>query len=244
LNLPVAPEELERRLREIGRERSHHRHPFHRLLQEGRLGRGQVQAWALNRFYYQSLIPLKDAAILSRARDVEFRRAWRQRLVDQDGDTEGEGAIARWLLLTESLGLDRELVVSCQGVLPAVRFAAEANLRFVRERSLLEAVASSLTELFAPGALAERVAGMLAHYDFVRQEALAYFQARMEQAPRESAFALGFVKREARTPEQQEAVMGALIFKCDTLWAQLDALFHAYVQPGQIPAGAFVPEDR
>jgi coenzyme PQQ biosynthesis protein C len=237
----LSPAELEERLRAIGAERYHNRHPFHALLHGGKLAKGQVQAWALNRFYYQSRIPLKDAGLIARAEDPELRRIWRQRLVDHDGGAAGEGGIARWLVLTDALGLDRDYVASARGVLPATRFAVDAYVRYVRERSLLEAVASSLTELFAPKIIGDRVAGMLAHYDFVDGKALAYFNARLAQAPRDADFALGYVKREARTPEQQQAVLAALAFKCDVLWAQLDALHHAYVAPGHVPPGAFVP---
>ncbi|HEX6979043.1 MAG TPA: pyrroloquinoline-quinone synthase PqqC [Alphaproteobacteria bacterium] len=240
----MTPEELECRLRRIGAERYHDRHPFHKLLHGGRLNRGQIQAWALNRYYYQSRIPLKDAALIARAEDPALRRVWRQRLVDHDGDAPGAGGIARWLALTDDLGLDRDYVVSTRGVLPATRFAVDAYVRFVRERSLIEAVASSLTEMFAPAIISERVAGMLANYDFISEKTLAYFGARLTQAPRDADFALEYVKREARTPEQQQAVLAALEFKCDVLWAQLDALHHAYVEPGNIPPGAFVPDGR
>ncbi|HEY9346637.1 MAG TPA: pyrroloquinoline-quinone synthase PqqC [Inquilinus sp.] len=240
----MTPDQLEAALRAIGRERYHDRHPFHALLHGGKLERGQVQAWALNRYYYQSRIPLKDSALMSRAEDPELRRAWRQRVVDHDGEQEGEGGIARWLHLTDALGLDRAAVIDGRGILPATRFAVDAYLRFVRDRTLLEAVASSLTELFAPGIIGNRVAGMLANYDFVSREALAYFDKRLSQAPRDADFALDYVKREARRPDQQQDVMNALLFKCDVLWAQLDALHHAYVEPGNIPPGAFAPEGR
>jgi len=129
------------------------------------------------------------------------------------------------------------------GALPATRFAVEAYVRFVAERSLLEAVASSLTEMFSPTIISERVAGMLAGYDFISRETLAYFNARLAQAPRDADFALDYVKREARTPEQQQAVLAALEFKCGVLWAQLDALYHAYVDPGHPPPGAFRPSE-
>lgn len=237
----LPPAELERRLRQIGAERYHDRHPFHALLHAGRLDRGQVQAWALNRYYYQSRIPLKDAGLIARAEDPALRREWRRRLEDHDGDAAGGGGIARWLALTDGLGLDRDYVVSAQGVLPATKFAVDAYVRFVREASLLEAVASSLTELFAPAIIAHRVAGMLANYDFVDAKTLSYFEARLTQAPRDSDFALDYVKREATTPERQQAVLAALSFKCDVLWAQLDALYHAYVAPKHVPPGAFVP---
>ena len=238
----MGPEELEAALRAIGAARYHNLHPFHALLHGGKLNRGQVQAWALNRYYYQSIIPLKDAAVLSRMTDRDTRRAWRQRIIDHDGDDSYDGGIERWLRLTDSLGFDREYVISGEGLLPGTRFAVEAYLHFVRERSLLEAVASSLTELFAPTIIAERVAGMLASYDFVGREALSYFDKRLTQAPRDANFAIDYVKREARLPHQQQAVLKALEFKCDVLWAQLDALYYAYVAPGHVPPGAFRPE--
>ncbi|HEY6336512.1 MAG TPA: pyrroloquinoline-quinone synthase PqqC [Alphaproteobacteria bacterium] len=239
MRTPLDPHALESALREIGAKRYHDKHPFHRLLHGGKLNRRQVQAWALNRYYYQSRIPLKDAGLIARAEDPDLRREWRRRLADHDGEQAGEGGIARWLALTEGLGLERAYVTSTAGVLPATKFAVDAYVRFVRERSLLEAVASSLTELFSPKIISERVSGMLASYDFVTRDTLNYFNARLTQAPRDSDFALDFVKCEARTPEQQEAVLAALIFKCDVLWAQLDALYHAYVQPGHVPPGAF-----
>ncbi|PHK96036.1 pyrroloquinoline quinone biosynthesis protein C [Pseudoroseomonas rhizosphaerae] len=237
----LTPDELEAALRRVGAERYHNLHPFHRMLHGGALNRGQVQAWALNRYYYQSRIPLKDAAFLSRAEDPALRREWRRRLEDHDGHAEGEGGIARWLALTDGLGLPRAEVEAGRGILPATRFAVDAYVRYVRDKSLLEAVASSLTELFSPTIISERVSGMLRHYDFISEDTLRYFGHRLEQAPRDSDFALDFVKREARTPEQQEQVLEALRFKCDVLWAQLDALHHAYVSPGLIPPGGFRP---
>lgn len=239
----LTPDGLETALRAIGMARYHDRHPFHALLHGGELTRGQVQAWALNRYYYQSRIPLKDAALMSRIEDSALRRNWRQRIVDHDGDFDGDGGIARWLRLTDALGLDRASVMAGQGILPATRFAVDAYVRFVRERTLLEAIASSLTELFAPAIIGSRVAGMLANYDFISRDALAYFDKRPPQARRDADFALDFVKREARRPDQQHDVLAALTFKCDVLWAQLDALHHAYVAPGNIPPDAFVPRE-
>ncbi len=235
----LTPAELEAALRRIGAERYHNLHPFHRMLHGGKLTKGQVQAWALNRYCYQSAIPRKDAALIARATDPELRRLWRQRLVDHDGEAPGQGGIARWLALTDGLGLDRDYVVSTRGALPATKFAVEAYVRFVSERTLLEAVASSLTELFSPAIISERVAGMLENYSFISRETLAYFNARMTQAPRDADFALEYVKREARRRDQQEAVLAALEFKCSVLWAQLDALYHAYVAPAHVPPGAF-----
>lgn len=237
----LSPEELERRLREVGERRYHDKHPFHARLHSGQCSKGEVQAWALNRFVYQAHIPVKDAFLIARSSDPALRRAWRQRLVDHDGREEGEGGIERWLRLCVSLGLGRADVEAHRGVLPATRFAVEAYVNFVRERPLLEAVASSLTELFSPQIIRDRVEGMLAHYEFVSRESLSYFTARPEQARRDVETALAYVRTHARTPAEQQAVIAALEFKCDVLWAMLDALHHAYVEPGHIPPGAFVP---
>ena len=237
----MSADELERRLRAIGAERYHDRHPFHKLLHGGRLDKGQVQAWVLNRYYYQSRIPMKDAALISRVEDPALRREWRGRIADHDGSGPGDGGIERWLVLAEGVGLDRAYVMSTAGVLAATRFAVDAYVRFVRERPLVEAVASSLTELFAPAIHRERIAGLLEHYDFANEKTMAYFNRRLEEAPKDVKFGLDYVRREARTPEQQQGVIEALLFKTDVLWAQLDALYAAYVEPGHIPPGAFVP---
>ena len=240
----LSPVSLEEKLREIGAERYHDRHPFHHLMRDGRLTRGQLQAWALNRYYYQARIPAKDAHIVARLPTPALRREWRRRLIDHDGDDDRTGGIARWLRLAEGLGLDRDYVVSTAGLLPATRFAVDAYVNFVRDRSLLEAVASCLTEMFSPQIIAERVEGMLRNYDFVTRDTLAYFTPRLTQAPTDVAFALDYVKQHADTPEKQLLVLDTLRFKCDVLWAQLDALYMAYVEPGMIPPGAFVPSDH
>jgi pyrroloquinoline-quinone synthase len=238
----LSAEALEAALRAVGAERYHNRHPFHQLLHAGKLNRGQVQAWALNRYYYQRQIPIKDASLIARLPTAELRRAWRARLVDHDGDGTAPGGIERWLKLAEGVGLDRAYVESTVGILPTTRFAVDAYVHFVRDRSLLEAVASSLTELFSPGIIAERVEGMLKGYPFITMDTLAYFRPRLTQAPRDADFALAYVKAEAKTHDQQEAVLAALRFKCDVLWSQLDGLYLAYVEPRLVPPGAFVPE--
>ncbi|MBM9595941.1 pyrroloquinoline-quinone synthase PqqC [Rhodobacteraceae bacterium MCCB 386] len=235
-------EDLERRLFEIGATRYHNLHPFHAMLHGGKLNRGQVQAWALNRYYYQSSIPLKDAIVVSRFRDRAIRVEWRHRIEDHDGSEGSEGGIERWLQLTDGLGLDRAYVESTAGLLPATRFAVDAYLNFVGTKTPLEAIASSLTELFAPTLHEERIAGMLEHYDFIDPSIMTYFQRRLEQAPRDANFALDYVKSHARTPEERQAVCDALTFKTNVLWVQLDALYHAYVS-GFPPPGAFVPEE-
>jgi pyrroloquinoline-quinone synthase len=237
----LSPEELEAELRAIGAERYHDKHPFHKLLHGGKLNKGQVQAWALNRYCYQSAVPRKDAALMSRCYDRELRQDWIHRISDHDGAKGEEGGIDRWLALTDGLGLDRDYVMSMTGALPATRFAVEAYVHFVREKTLIEAVASSLTELFAPKIHEERISGMLENYDFITDDVMQYFRRRLTQAPNDAAFALDYVKKHARTPETQAGVLDALRFKTNVLWAQLDALYLAYVDPGMIPPGAFDP---
>lgn len=239
-----ALEEFERHLRGIGAERYHDKHPFHIQLHDGRLNQGQMQAWVLNRFYYQKSIPLKDASLMGRAADIDLRREWIKRIVDHDGTGPGEGGIERWLILAEGVGLDRAYVASCAGVLPATRFACDAYVHFVRERSTLEAVASSLTELFAPGLHRTRIAALLEHYPFANDKTLSYFRTRLVQAPDDVSFGLSYVLEHARSREQQEQCLAALRFKTDVLWSQLDALNYAYVTPGLVPPGAFVPQMR
>jgi coenzyme PQQ biosynthesis protein C len=235
----LSPVEFEEALRNIGATRYHNLHPFHKLLHAGQLDLRQVQAWALNRYIYQSRIPIKDAIIVSRLPTPELRATWRVRIEDHDGTDGSDGGIARWLKLTDGLGLPREDVTSERLALPATIFAADAYVHFTRDRSLLEAVASSLTEMFAPRIIAERVEGMLAGYEFVSKETLSYFGARMTQAPRDADFALHYCIANAATPEAQALCMRALAFKCSVLWSMLDALYYAYVSPGHIPPGAF-----
>ena len=107
---------------------------------------------------------------MSRVVDPDLRRAWRSRIEDHDGSEENEGGIRRWLRLAEAVGLDPAYVASTDGVLAATRFAVDAYVQFVRERTLLEAVASSLTELFAPAIHANRIDGLLRHYAFANAE--------------------------------------------------------------------------
>jgi len=234
----LSAEELRTRLRQVGEERYHHRHPFHLMMHEGQLSRGQLQAWALNRYYYQSMIPIKDAVILSRGTDADFRRAWRKRVVDHDGNATQEGGIERWIRLAEATGLKRERVLGAGEVLPATRYAVDAYLDLVRSKTFLEAVASSLTEMFSRDLIALRLDRLRLHYPWL-SGGLDYFTARLDQAPEDARFALQWVTEHARTRAEQELAIGALRAKCDILWAQLDALYFAYVQPGWPPPGAF-----
>jgi pyrroloquinoline-quinone synthase len=232
---------FEARLRRIGAERYHDKHPFHARLHGGGCTPDQVRAWVINRYYYQSRIPMKDAAFMSRVEDPELRRVWRKRIEDHDGTEGRDGGIARWLRLAEAVGLDPAYVASCRGILPATRFAVDAYVRFVREASLLEAVAASLTELFAPKIHAERISGLLKHYAFADDRSLAYFRNRLTEARDDVAFGLAWVLDHADTAENQDAAAAALTFKTDVLWAQLDALEAAYVTPARIPPGAWRP---
>ncbi|HTU42158.1 MAG TPA: pyrroloquinoline-quinone synthase PqqC [Candidatus Aquilonibacter sp.] len=236
-------DELRTELQAVGEERYHHKHPFHLLMHEGKLNRGQLQAWALNRYYYQSIIPIKDSIILSRGPDPVFRRAWRKRVVDHDGDATSEGGIKRWIKLAEATGLDGAEVRAGKGILPATRFAVDEYLNIVRSRSLLEAVASSLTELFSTKLITLRVEKLRQHYPWL-SGGLDYFEARLYQAPEDSLFAVNYVHDHAKNRAEQELAIQALRDKCDILWAQLDALYFAYVQPGWPPPGAFHIEGR
>jgi pyrroloquinoline-quinone synthase len=236
----LTPEEFEAAIRAVGAERYHDKHIFHKMLHGGQMNKGQVQAWALNRYCYQDAVPRKDAALMARTDDRELRREWISRIHDHDGLGEELGGIERWLVLTDGLGLDRAFVVSKQGALPATRFAVEAYVRYVTEQPLTVAVASSLTELFAPKIHRERIAGMLENYSFISDDVMAYFKRRLTQAPKDADFALDYIKRHAQTRAEQEACIEAVKFKCNVLWAQLDALHLAYVV-GMIPPGAFVP---
>lgn len=237
----LSVEELHTHLQEIGREFYHHRHPFHLMMHEGRLNRGQLQAWALNRYYYQSSIPTKDAIILSRSSDRNFRVAWRKRIIDHDGNASSNGGIERWIMLAEATGLKRERVERNAEVLPGVRYAVDAYLNLVRDRSFLEAVASSLTEMFSRDLIALRMDALQEHYPWLNT-GLAYFEARLDQAPEDAKFAFDWVAKNALTRAQQELAMAALREKCAILWAQLDAIYYSYVQPGWPPPGAFIPE--
>jgi pyrroloquinoline-quinone synthase len=184
------------------------------------------------------MIPIKDALILSRSPDPEFRCAWRKRLVDHDGDDSSEGGIRRWLKLAEGTGLDPKRVASGTEILPATRYAVNEYLNLVRTRPCLEAIASSLTELFSRDLIALRMGKLRQHYPWL-STSLDYFEARLHQAPEDVAFTIDYVQQHARTREDQERVIQALRDKCDILWAQLDALYFAYVQPGWPPPGAF-----
>lgn len=211
-------------LRREGSNRYHDQHPVHLRMHDGKLTKQQLQNWVINRYYYQTRIPIKDAMILSKSEDPRFRRAWIRRIHDHDGEKEGEGGLALWLRLAEGVGLDRAEVASCSLVLPGVRFACDAYVDLVRDRSLLEAVASSLTEFFAPDLMTKRIAAWEQHYPWVDASMLEYFRSRVPRARRDSEEALSFVIEHATSYELQERCVAALIRKTEILWHLLDCL--------------------
>jgi len=215
-------------LREEGARRYHDNHAFHQRMHRGELSRRQLQGWVLNRFYYQTRIPIKDALILSKSEDAAFRRLWIHRIHDHDGEREGEGGLSLWLRLAEGVGLDRAEVLGLTRVEPAVRFACDAYVALVRERTLLEAVASSLTEFFAPDIMSRRIAAWEQHYPWIDQGTLDYFRTRVTRARTDSHEAIDFVTAHARTRAEQDACVAALIRKCEILWGMLDGIAAAY----------------
>jgi len=183
-----------------------------------------VQAWVANRYYYQKQIPVKDAAILGNLPSAAYRRVWIARLADHDGTGDGsEGGTAAWLALARAVGLDESYVLSERGVAAGTRFAVDAYVTFARKRPWVEAVASSLTELFGPPVMERRVAAILEKYPWIDPSGMAYFQRRIPLARRDSETALAWVLAEATTPEIEDRCVDALRFKCDVLWSMLDA---------------------
>lgn len=225
---PWSRDEFVARLRAVGAERYHHLHPFHQRMHEGKLSRQQLRGWVANRFYYQKCLPVKDALIMAKLPDREMRRKWLQRIVNQDGRQGDEGGLEAWLRLGEAVGLNRQELLDETHVLPGVRFAVDAYVNFCRLQPWVLAVASSLTELFAPDIHARRIEVFPQHYPWVKPEGLAYFRSRLAQAPQDSEHALGLVLEHCRSREEQEAAVGALRFKCDVLWALLDAVERGY----------------
>ncbi|HEY3666087.1 MAG TPA: pyrroloquinoline-quinone synthase PqqC [Polyangiaceae bacterium] len=226
---PLAKEEFIDWLRREGASRYHDAHRVHVLMHQGKLSKAQLQQWVLNRFYYQTRIPIKDAIILSKSEDPAFRRAWIRRIHDHDGNVPGEGGLELWLRLAEGVGLSRDEVAGLGSVLPGVKFACDAYVTLVRERSLLEAVASSLTEFFAPDLMSRRILAWQEHYPWVDGEMLAYFRSRVPRARFDSEEAIGFVVSQATTYDLQERSVAALIRKTEILWHLLDCVEKAYV---------------
>lgn len=202
-------------------------HPFHRRLHNGELARPELRRWAANRWYYQSVLPQKDAAIISNCPVPEVRRQWLPRIVYHDGAAEGEGGRERWLRLCEAVGLTRAEVLDERHVAPGVRFAVDAYVTFARTRPWTEAVASGLTEMFSGHLMRQRVADMLANYPWIARADLAYFTNRIDAVSGEGKTTVDIVVRYCVTRAQQDAAIAALAFKCDVLWSMLDAIERA-----------------
>ncbi len=231
---------FETRLRERGKA-YHIHHPFNVMLNSGRATREQVQGWVANRFYYQTAIPVKDAAVLSNCPDREVRRGWVQRILDHDGFTLGgatdPGGIEAWLRLAQAVGLQRDEVEDLRHVVPAVRFAVDAYVNFARRAPWQEAVCSSLTELFAPEIHKQRLSTWPQHYPWIDADGLAYFRNRVSQARRDVEQGLAITLQHFDTLALQQRALEVLQFKLDILWAMNDAMATRYgVTPG--PAGA------
>jgi len=223
--------DLEARLRAIGAERYHHRHPFNLRMHAGQLSREELQSWVANRYYYQTRIPLKDGLILAKSGDPAFRRDWIGRIHDHDGTPDRQGGLELWLALARAVGLDEQRVASLGDVLPGVRRACDAYVEFVGSHDLLESVASSLTEMFAGDIMSERIAAFEKHYPWVDADGLRYFRSRTVQAPADARYGLAFVVEHARTREDQDRCAAALERKCEILWGLLDAIEHAHAVP-------------
>lgn len=221
-------EEFEAHLRSIGEKRYHHLHPFNERMHSGKLSEEEFRGWVRNRFYYQMNLPKKDAFILTKLPGREDRRQWIQRIIDHDGRTGDEGGIEKWVRLGEAVGLSREELFDTDTVLPGVRFAVDAYVDFCRQKPWLEAVASALTELFAPDLLSRRITDVGHHYPWIATEGLEYFRARLTQQPKDIAHLLELVLSNAKSREQQDACARALEFKCDVLWSLLDAVQLVY----------------
>ena len=216
------------KLREVGLRAYHDKHPFHLAMNEGQLSPDALRGWVVNRFYYQLNIPLKDAAILSNCPLREVRRIWIHRIVDHDGSSENEGGIEAWLRLGKACGLTRDELLQDRHLLPGVRVAVHAYVNLARTQPWPVAIASSLTELFAPDLMATRLAAFEKFYTWIQPSGLDYFRRRVTQARRDSNEALEITTEHCNTREMQNAAISALEFKCDVLWSMLDAIHDAY----------------
>ncbi|MEV6107948.1 pyrroloquinoline-quinone synthase PqqC [Streptomyces sp. NPDC051940] len=221
------PQSLEERLRAVARDRYHDRHPFNLRMHAGELTPAEIRRWITNRYHYQRHIPVKDALITAKLETPGLRRMWLRRISDHDGPRDGEGGLERWLRLGEAAGVDREVLLSGERVLPGVRLAVEGYVNFCRLGSPLQAVAASLTELAAPDIMRTRIDAFEQHYRWIEPEGLAYFRTRIDQGGRDSKEALALVLDWAREPADQDRAVAALRYKCDVLWSLLDAVQHA-----------------
>ena len=226
---PWSREDFEQKLRD--KEKYYHiHHPFQIRMNEGKLDKPSIQGWVANRYYYQTSIPVKDAAIMANCRDRDVRRQWVQRIIDHDGQANNEGGIEAWLQLGESVDLQREELISEQHVLPGVRFAIDAYYNFARGASWQEAACSSLTELFAPKIHQNRLDNWPRVYPWIDESGYAYFRQRLTEARRDVEHGLQITLDHFETRAEQEHALNILQFKLDILWSMLDAMWMAYVE--------------
>ena len=229
-NTPLDKELFVARLKEVGTRRYHHLHPFHVAMNAGQLSPDAIRGWVANRFYYQRNIPIKDAAIISNCPVREVRRAWLHRIGDHDGTNDGEGGIEAWLRLGEACDLTRDELLDERHVVPPVRFAVDAYVQFARTQPWPVAIASSLTELFAPDLMSERLKAFQTHYTWVKPSGFDYFKSRVTQARIDSDEGLQLTLAYCDTRELQEHAVRALSFKCDVLWTMLDGIQSAFAK--------------
>jgi pyrroloquinoline-quinone synthase len=225
---PWSRDEFEATLR--GMENKYHiHHPIHTLMNEGKLSKKQLQGWVANRFYYQIMIPIKDANILANCPDRETRSTWTQRILDHDGQPGDAGGIEAWIQLGMAVGMTRKEVVSLEHVLPAVRFAVDAYVNFARRAEWHEAASSSLTEMFAPKIHKQRLDNWPELYPWIDETGYIYFKKRLSEARRDVEHGLEITLDWYKTREQQERMVKILQFKLDVLWSMADAIYMAYV---------------
>ena len=156
--------------------------------------------------------------------------------------TGNEGGIEAWLRLGEACGISRDELFDNRHLLPGVRFAVDAYVNFARSQPWPIAIASSLTELFAPDLMTARLAAFEKFYQWIDPRGLDYFRRRVTQARRDSDEALAITLEYCNTPELQRDAVPALEFKCDVLWSMLDAIHHGYFKEGRSlvrPVGNF-----
>ena len=240
---PWSRSEFEARLRAKG-ARYHIHHPFQVAMNSGRGTPEQIRGWVANRFYYQTTIPIKDAAILANCEDRDARRLWVQRIIDHDGREGEQGGIEAWLRLGEACGIQREELLNHRHLLPGVRFAVDAYLNFARRATWQEAACSSLTELFAPDIHQKRLDNWPTHYTWIEPAGYHYFRGRLNEARRDVEHGLRVTLDYFVTREQQERALDILQFKLDILWTMLDAMTMAYVHNTPPYHNTALPEMR
>ena len=239
---PWSRREFEQRLRQKG-QFYHIHHPFHRRMNSGELDRKAIRGWVANRFYYQTSIPVKDAAILTNCLDRDVRRLWIRRIIDHDGLKGDEGGIEAWIKLGEAVGLLRDELVDERHVLPGVRFAVDAYVNFARTASWQEAACSSLTELFAPRIHQERLENWPKFYPWITDEGYNYFRNRLTEARRDVTHGLTMTLDNFTSRVAQERALNIIQFKLDVLWSMLDAMWLAYIE-NQPPYAACRPVQK